>query len=353
MAPANTSSTEKTAKKTVKSPAKKTPPARPAKKKAVRKTTAKRVAKPAASKQKDKTNSEGRSFLIGIGSSAGGLEALSNLVAALPTDLGVSYILLQHLSPTHRSMMVQLLSRETAMAVQEIAHNTCPEPDTIYITPPGTNVVLHDGHFVLQDAPREAMPRPSVNAFFSSLAVERGEDAIGVILSGTGSDGAAGIRDIKAIGGFTFAQDPVSAKYSGMPQAAIDTGCVDWVLPAEDIAREIAQIVRSHGLVTIEVKPPAVATTLKKLLMRVKHHTRIDFGGYKEGTLWRRIERRMAARHVSNPDDYLALVEMDIEELEHLCKDILISVTAFFRDPESFSVLRGSLESMLTHQSVI
>ncbi len=321
-----------------------------AKKKAVRKTTAKKVAKPTARKQKAKPTVDTRSFLIGIGSSAGGLEALSNLVAALPVDLGVSYVLIQHLSPTHRSMMVQLLSRETAMAVQEIEHETVPEPDTIYVTPPGTNVVLRDGRFIFQDAPREAMPRPSVNAFFSSLAAERSEDAIGVILSGTGSDGAAGIRDIKAVGGFTFAQDPNSAKYSGMPQAAIDTGCVDWVLPAEGIAREIAQLVRSHGLVTIDVKPPAAATTLKKLLMRVKHHTRIDFGGYKEGTLWRRIERRMATRHVSNPDDYLALVEMDTEELEHLCKDILISVTSFFRDPEAFSVLRSSLESMLKHK---
>jgi len=288
-----------------------------------------------------------RPYLVGIGASAGGLEALSNLISALPTDLGLAYAVIQHLSPTHRSMMAQLLGRETAMAVKEVTSGMVPEPNTIYVTPPSSNMVLRDGCFILQDEPKHASPKPSVNAFFASLAAEKGEDAIGVVLSGTGSDGAVGLREIKAVGGFTFAQEPQSAKYTGMPQAAIDTGCVDWVLPADGIAREIAQIARSHGTITVAVKPPAAATTLKKLLMRVKQQTRIDFGGYKEGTLWRRIERRMAARHVSELDDYLALVEADPGELDHLCKDILISVTSFFRDPEAFAALRNTLQTIL------
>jgi len=305
------------------------------------------TAAPRRSPRKKPPPSEPRPYLVGIGSSAGGLEALSNLIAALPTDLGIAYVVIQHLSPTHRSMMVQLLGRETAMVVCEIEDGVEPVPDTIYVTPPSRNVVLKEGRLVLQDAPREAMPRPSVNAFLSSLAAEKGEDAIGIILSGTGTDGAAGLREVKAVGGFTFAQEPQSAKYNGMPQAAIDTGCVDWILPAEGIAKEIAQIVRSHGSITIAVKPPAAASTLKKLLIRVKQHTRIDFGCYKEGTLWRRVERRMAARHVGNLDDYLALVEADPEELDHLCKDILISVTAFFRDPEAFEILRAALRGII------
>ena len=288
-----------------------------------------------------------RPYLVGIGASAGGLEALSKLIGALPTDLGLAYAVIQHLSPTHRSMMAQLLGRETAMAVKEVVSGMLPEPNVIYVTPPSSNMVLRDGRFILQDEPKHASPKPSVNAFFASLAAEKGEDAIGVVLSGTGSDGAVGLREIKAVGGFTFAQEPQGAKYAGMPQAAIDTGCVDWILPAEDIAREIAQIARSHGTITVAVKPPAAATTLKKLLMRVKQQTRIDFGGYKEGTLWRRIERRMAARHVSDLDDYLALVEADPGELDHLCKDILISVTSFFRDPEAFDALRTTLQAML------
>jgi len=288
-----------------------------------------------------------RPYLVGIGASAGGLEALSNLIAALPTSLGLAYAVIQHLSPTHRSMMAQLLGRETSMAVKEITDGMAPEPDTIYVTPPSSNMVLRGGRFVLQEEPRNASPRPSVNAFFSSLAAEKGEDAIGVVLSGTGNDGAVGLREIKAVGGFTFAQEPQNAKYAGMPQAAIDTGCVDWILPADGIAREIAQIALSHGTVTVAVKPNAAATTLKKLLMRVKQHTRIDFAGYKEGTLWRRIERRMAARHVSDLDHYLTLIESDPSELHNLCKDILISVTAFFRDPESFDALRNTLQALL------
>jgi two-component system, chemotaxis family, CheB/CheR fusion protein len=288
-----------------------------------------------------------RPYLVGIGASAGGLEALSSLIAALPTDLGISYVVLQHLSPTHRSMMVQLLGRETAMAVQEVEHGIQPEPDTIYVAPASRNVILKDGCFVLIEGPREVMPRPSVNIFLTSLAAEKIEDAIGVVLSGTGSDGAAGLRDIKAGGGYTFAQDPQSAKYAGMPQSAIDTGCVDWVLAPAEIAAEIAIIARSHGTVTVTTKPPVAATALKKLLMKVKQQTRIDFSGYKEGTLWRRIERRMAAKHVTNLNDYLTLVESSPEELEHLGKDILISVTAFFRDPESFNALRTLVRGMV------
>ncbi|MDD5248030.1 MAG: EAL domain-containing protein [Rhodocyclaceae bacterium] len=304
-------------------------------------------ARPASSGQPD-TVKPLRPYLVGIGASAGGLEALSTLIAALPTDLGISYVVLQHLSPTHRSMMVQLLGRETEMAVLEAEHGVQPEPDTIYVAPASRNLILKDGAFVLIEGPREAMPRPSVNVFLSSLAAEKIEDAIGVILSGTGSDGAAGLRDVKAGGGYTFAQDPQSAKYAGMPQSAIDTGCVDWVLPPDGIAAEIAIIARSHGTVTVASRTPVVsATALKRLLIKVRQQTRIDFSGYKEGTLWRRIERRMAARHVTSLEDYQTLVDTSPEELEHLGKDILISVTAFFRDPASFEALRPVLNGIL------
>ena len=291
-----------------------------------------------------------RPYIVGIGASAGGLEALSTLIGALPTDLGISYVVLQHLSPTHRSMMVQLLGRETAMAVLEAENGVSPDPDTVYVAPASRNLILKDGCFILIEGPREVTPRPSVNVFLTSLAEEKIEDAIGVILSGTGSDGAAGLRDIKATGGYTFAQDPQTAKYAGMPQSAIDTGCVDWILPPEGIANEIAVIARSHGAVMVVNEAPAAATTLKKLLIKVKQQTRIDFSGYKEGTLWRRIERRMAARHITSLNDYLALVDTEPEELEHLGKDILISVTAFFRDPESFNSLRNILSNIVNNK---
>ena len=158
-----------------------------------------------------------RPFIVGIGASAGGLEALSLLLRSLPKNLGLSYVVVQHLSPTYRSMMSQLLGRETTMPVRDIEDSMSPEPNTVYITPPNRNLTLLDGHFRLVEPAKESLPKPSVNRFFASLAEEIGESTIGIILFGTGSDGAAGIHAIKAVGGFTFSQDPETAKYSGMP----------------------------------------------------------------------------------------------------------------------------------------
>lgn len=292
-----------------------------------------------------------RSFVVGIGSSAGGLEALSSLIAALPSNLGISYVVIQHLSPSHKSMMVQLLGRETTMSVSEILDNAIPEPDVIYIAPASRNTIYKNGQFKLLETKRESLPKPSVNVFLASLASEKTEDAIGIILSGTGSDGTAGLREIKVNGGFTFAQEPNTAKYTGMPQSAIDSGCVDWVLPPEKIALEITNIVRNRTRILEHSElsqPQSVATQLKKLLISVKHKTRIDFGGYKEGTLWRRIERRMAANHFTKFEDYLKFTEDTPDELDHLSKDILISVTAFFRDQDAFNQLKQTMQAMVS-----
>lgn len=190
-----------------------------------------------------------RHFVVGIGASAGGLEALSALIARLPENLGASYVIVQHMSPNHRSMLVQLIARETLMQVGEAAEGESPQPNHIYITPPNRNIVLQDGVFVLTEPAAEVIPKPSINVFFTSLAEDRGENAIGVVLSGTGSDGAVGVRAIKASGGLVFAQEPRSAKYSGMPQAAIDTDCVNWVMTPEQIAAEIEVIVRAQGAI--------------------------------------------------------------------------------------------------------
>jgi two-component system, chemotaxis family, CheB/CheR fusion protein len=296
------------------------------------------------------TEKSHRPYLVGIGSSAGGLEALTSLLSALPSNLGISFVVIQHLSPTHRSMLVQLLGRETAMAVMEIQDNMVPEADVVYIAPASRNTVLENGHFRLLETKRETTPKPSVNTFFSSMASEKGEEAIGIILSGTGSDGTAGLREIKLNGGFTFAQELHSAKYIGMPQSAIDSGCVDWVLPPDKIAIEITNIVRRKpSLIHLPEsdEPKSVATLLKKLLINVKHKTRIDFGGYKEGTLWRRIERRMTANHIDDFEDYVRFTDGNPEELDRLSKDILISVTGFFRDKKSFEHLRDIIKIII------
>ena len=297
--------------------------------------------------------SQSRHYIVGIGSSAGGLEALSALIAALPNNLGLSYVVIQHLSPTHKSMLVQLLGRETSMAVCEIEDQMIPQVDVIHIAPASRNTIFKDGRFILMETKRETLPKPSANVFLTSLANEKTEDAIGIILSGTGSDGTVGLREIKANGGFTFVQEPSTAKYTGMPQSAIDSGCVDWVLPPDKIASEITNIVRNRTTISRHAEltqHQSTATQLKRLLINVKQKTRIDFGGYKEGTLWRRIERRMAANHFINFDDYLKFTEDTPDELEQLSRDILISVTAFFRDQEAFTRLKHIIKTITGHK---
>ncbi len=288
-----------------------------------------------------------RNFIVGIGASAGGLEALSDLLRALPDDLGVPYIVVQHLSPTHRSMMVPLLARETSMLVKDAEDGEVPLANVIYVTPANWNIILKDGVMRLLVPGKTILPKPSATTLFNSLAEEKGEDAIGVILSGTGSDGAAGIAAIKATGGFTFAQDPEVAKYSGMPQAAISTGCVEWVMPCKGIAEEITAIARAHGLIDRSSKLGNTPVTMKGLLQMVYKQSKIDFSGYKEATLSRRVERRMAANRLNNLAAYFDYCSKNPDELNKLSKDILISVTAFFRDRNSFEGLRKILEEII------
>lgn len=290
-----------------------------------------------------------RPFLVGIGASAGGLEAISALLSKMSVDLAASYVVIQHLSPTYRSMMVQLLGRETQMLVREITDQLAIEPNTVNIAPASHNVVIENNCFRLTPMSSGAMPRPSVNLFLMSLAEQFGEAAMAVILSGTGSDGSAGIRAIKAAGGYTFAQLPSTAKYTGMPQAAIDTDSVDWVLSPEAIANEIANIIHHPDALRMPLQPTN-EMLLKKLLARVRLRTKVDFSCYKETTLWRRIERRMAANYVANLEDYLHFTEEHEEELERLCKDVLISVTAFFRDSEAFAVLDESIAAVIANK---
>ncbi|MFZ2989403.1 CheR family methyltransferase, partial [Ideonella sp.] len=296
------------------------------------------------------TPSTARPFFVGIGSSAGGLEALTTLVPGLPSGLGLRYVVVQHMSPTHRSMMAQLLGRTTQMPVLEITDGCMPMADTVYVTPPNSNVILHeDGSLRLLEPPNETVPKPSVNLFFESMAESVADRAIGVVLSGTGSDGAIGLHAIKAAGGFSFAQEPGGAKYEGMVRSAIEAGGVDWVLPAEAIGAEIARIVQrqqtTEGLGTpvIDV-PPA---TLQALLHNLYAQTRIDFTGYKEATLLRRIERRMTSTGCLTLDQYVEHTRLQPTELQALSQDMLISVTSFFRDRVAFDRLREEIVRML------
>ena len=286
-------------------------------------------------------------LIVGVGASAGGLEALSALLTGIQPNPRLAVVVVQHLSPTYRSMLPQLLARETSLVVDEVVNGVVPRGGHAYITPPNKNLVFDAGRLHLVDAAPQVSPKPSINAFFESLAEARGEDAVGVVLSGTGSDGARGVRAIKAGGGMTFAQDPEDAKYAGMPQAAVDTGSVDFVLTPDRIGEELTLLSKAPPVLGQGPRAEPPPATLKTLLARVRQHTKLDFSGYKEATLLRRIERRMIANRVHSLEDYVALVQNNAEEIHKLAKDILISVTSFFRDQRAFEDLRQIVQRIV------
>ncbi len=290
----------------------------------------------------------GSVYIVGMGSSAGGLEAITRLIGHLRPDLPCAYVVLQHLSPSYRSMMVEILGRETSLRVKELEQGDVPEAGVIYVVPANYNALIREGRFSLVNAPPEVVPKPSINQFLISLAAEEGEMAIGVVLSGTGSDGVAGLRAIQAAGGFTLAQQPETAKYDGMPRAAIEAGVVDHILSPEEIAQQLPKLVESAP-VGADIEPPA--DLLRDLLAHLRERLQFDFSGYKIGTLMRRIRRRQFATGCGDLASYLKWVEAHPAELELLARDILISVTAFFRDREAFAVLKRSIGDIVSRKA--
>lgn len=287
--------------------------------------------------------------VVGIGASAGGLEAATQLLGHLDPSVPCAYVLLQHLSPTYRSMMVEILGRETALRVKEAESGEIPERGVVSVVPANHNAILKEGRLVLVPAGSESGPKPSVNLFLTSLASEEGENAVGVVLSGTGTDGTAGLRAIQAAGGFTFVQKPETAKYDGMPRAAIDAGVADRILPPEEIAVELGRLgeIGTSSRVGSSRSPDVVS----EILGRLKAHTRIDFADYKTGSLLRRLERRIVATGTGSPDAYLTYLDGAPEELDRLSRDILISVTSFFRDKNAFSALSGVVDSIVERKT--
>ncbi|EPX75894.1 chemotaxis protein CheB [Salipiger mucosus] len=283
-------------------------------------------------------------FIVGITASAGGLEATSLLAKNLPTEENCAYILAQHMSPSHKSMLVQLLSRETTLAVREIGQDTAPEPNTIYIPPSGVDVVYADGLLKLAEPDgHPASPKPSGNRLFKSIAAEVGERAVGIVLSGTGSDGSYGIQAIREAGGIAIAQEPGSSNFDSMPASAIRTGCVDLTLTPEQIGRQLAALVqRPRDLEAIRKAQESTrdgADLFQILLAR----TSVDFRQYKENTVNRRVHRRMITRGIDSVAEYVELCRNSTEEVDALYRDLLISVTSFFRDPELFRALAEEL----------
>jgi two-component system, chemotaxis family, CheB/CheR fusion protein len=284
--------------------------------------------------------------VVGIGASAGGLNAFTALLGALPPDTGMAFVVVQHLAPSHESALATLLSRVTQMPVIEVQDDPRMEPNTIYVIPPNKSLIMEDGHLGLEDRP--AGVHLAVDIFFEALAKSHGPRAIGVVLSGSGSDGMKGVAAIKAAGGITFAQDG-SAQHSSMPQGAVSTGCVDLVLPPEGIAAELAKLA-AMPQVAFSSDPIEPPQELESVLGVLREQFNTDFSQYKESTLHRRVLRRMALRRVGSLTDYRIMLRDDLSECEALYQDILINVTSFFRDPDSFEALkRAVFPKLVTH----
>lgn len=308
-------------------------------------STQKRPARKARQTQSETVSQERRFPIVGIGASAGGLEACSEFLTDLADDTGMAFVLVQHLDPRHKSMLTDLLSRTTTMPIHEVTDGIRIEPNHIYIIPPNTELdVLHG---VLHLMPRKEARGPSlpIDHFFQSLALDQNSMAIGIVLSGSASDGTIGLKAIKAAGGITFAQDEESAKYASMPHSAIAAGCVDFVMSPQNIARELMRIARQprvlQTIASMETElPDEGGDELNKIFMLLRNRTGNDFTYYKHSTIRRRIQRRMVLNKIDRLKDYLRYLQEHPPELDELFQDILINVTGFFRDPETFDALQ-------------
>jgi two-component system CheB/CheR fusion protein len=281
--------------------------------------------------------------VVGIGASAGGLEAFTTLLKALPDHPGMAFVLVPHLDPTHESAMTELLSRATSMKVLQVKDGIQLKTNHVYVIPPGQDMTISDG--VLRLAKRESGLHMPIDIFFRSLAAELASNAIGVILSGTASDGTLGVTAIKGAGGITFAQDSRSAKYDGMPNSAIASGCIDLVLSPDRIAEEVARIghhpyVTNPQLEQSEGSAPDRQVLMARIFRSLKQVCKVDFSDYKPGTIRRRVLRRMALRHMDDLEEYSKYLQENRNEVEALYRDILINVTSFFRDPAAFEALQ-------------
>ncbi len=321
-------------------------------------------------------------LVVGVGASAGGLEAFTQLLQHLPVDTGMSFVLVQHLDPARESALAGILAKATAMPVHEVTDELRVKANQVYIIPPNTSMGIAAGVLQLHPRPETRGAHRTIDAFFEALAQDQHGQAIGVILSGTASDGTLGLEAIKAEGGITFAQD-ASAAYDSMPRSAIASGCVDFVLSPPDIAGELARIARHPCLVAgpppeagVAAAPaadnleagdsaglarraraeaqaqagPGAGEEFRKVLLLLRNHSGVDFSLYKTSTIQRRITRRMVLNRLENLPAYAQFLRGNAQELDALYSDVLISVTSFFRNPKAFAALQRQVFSKLLAQ---
>lgn len=292
--------------------------------------------------------------IVGVGASAGGLEALEALFGSMPSDSGMSFVVVQHLSPDFESHMDDLLRRVTDMPVEVAKDRLNVEPNTIYLIPPKKEMVINNGQLLLTERSTEKVLSLPINQFFRSLAQDAGRYSIGIILSGTGGDGSRGIIDIADARGLVLAQDPASCKFDSMPMSAQETGRVHLVLPAQAMAEALQRYV-VDGETPKQLQEKQISTLegtgLKRVFQLLHRGHQIDFTNYKPGTVYRRIQRRIELLGYESLDQYIERVERDPAEVNDLYKDLLIGVTRFFRDQEAFDFFESEIIPQLMAQS--
>ena len=276
-------------------------------------------------------------LVVGVGASAGGLEALERLFAAVPTDIGMAFVVVQHLSPDFESRMDELLARHTKMPIHLVTDGIEVEANAVYLIPPRKEMIISGGRLLLTDKDDVRGFSLPIDHFFRSLATDMGRRAVAVVLSGAGSDGSRGLRDVHDAGGLVICQTPDSARFQGMPLAAKQTGLVDLFLSPEEIAAALARHAADPARTAERERPPAVGDAMEQILRLLRADYGIEFSLYKPSTVVRRIERRLQLSNRADVADYARLLQASPEELSALYQDLLIGVTRFFRDPEVFA----------------
>ncbi len=290
-------------------------------------------------------DSRERLTVVGLGASAGGLEALEVFFEIMPPDNGMAFVVVQHLDPTHEDMLAELLQHKTKMPVTQIDDGMKVERNHVYVIPPNRDLSISKGVLYLLKPPTTRSPRLSINFFFRTLAEDVRERSIGVILSGMGSDGTLGLKAIREHGGATFVQEPTSAKFDSMVNSAIQEGVADMVATAAEIPKQIIDYVRKAALpkITGNNQTTEESPALEKALLLLEKQTGHDFSAYKRSTLWRRIERRMHLHQLAAIDDYVRHLQQNPQELDLLFKELLIGVTGFFRDEAVWQRLKNDV----------
>jgi len=298
------------------------------------------------SQRKDNPKTSSETIVVGIGASAGGLEALQDFFKFMPLNTGLAFVVIQHLSPDYKSLMDELLARQTKIPIQIATSGMEVEPDNIYLIPPRKNISIFHNQLLLEDHTHKKVLNLPVDIFFRSLAMDKGKNAIGIVLSGTGSDGTLGTRAIKEVGGMIMVQDEASAKFDGMPKSSLATGLVDYVLIPSKMPEALVNYVK-HPLIRKSQTSENILSknidTLTKIIMILRDFSGIDFSSYRENTILRRLERRVSINRFGTLDEYVLFLSESDKEKDILYRELLIGVTRFFRDVEAFDSIKKNI----------